>query len=89
VLPLSLPGLAAGITLVFMLAVGFYVTPALLGGPQDITVVTLIEMAVRDLLDWPLGSVLSLALLGLVACAFALGAMVAGVDRLTGGEGRK
>jgi putative spermidine/putrescine transport system permease protein len=89
VLPLSLPGLAAGITLVFMLAIGFYVTPALLGGPQDITVVTLIEMAVRDLLDWPLGSVLSLALLSLVACAFGLGAMIAGVDRLTGGEGRK
>src|SRR3954466_11301113 len=35
-LPLSLPGVAAGCVLVFLMAVGFYVTPALLGGPQQI-----------------------------------------------------
>jgi ABC-type spermidine/putrescine transport system permease subunit I len=88
VLPQSLPGLAAGMTLVFMLAVGFYITPALLGGPNDLTIVSLIEMVVRDLLDWSFGAMLSLTLLALVGAIFALGAMVAGADRFAGAEGR-
>ncbi len=88
VLPHSLPGLAAGVTLVFMLAVGFYITPALLGGPNDLTIVSLIEMVVRDLLDWSFGAALSLTLLALVGAIFALGTMVAGADRLAGVEGR-
>jgi putative spermidine/putrescine transport system permease protein len=88
VLPQSLPGLAAGMTLVFMLAVGFYITPALLGGPNDLTIVSLIEMVVRDLLDWSFGAVLSLTLLAFVGLIFAIGAMVAGTERLTGAEAR-
>jgi ABC-type spermidine/putrescine transport system permease subunit I len=88
VLPLSVPGLAAGVTLVFMLAVGFYITPALLGGPNDLTIASLIEMVVRDLLDWSFGAVLSLALLAAVGAIFALGAVFAGVDRIAGREGR-
>jgi putative spermidine/putrescine transport system permease protein len=88
VLPQSLPGLAAGMTLVFMLAVGFYITPALLGGPNDLTIVSLIEMVVRDLLDWSFGAVLSLTLLAFVGLIFAIGATVAGTERLTGAEAR-
>ena len=87
-LPLSLPGLAAGATLVFMFAIGFYVTPALLGGPDDLTIASLIEMEVRDLLDWPFGAMLSLALLALVGAIFAVGAVFAGARRLAGMEGR-
>ncbi|MCC7283352.1 MAG: ABC transporter permease [Acetobacteraceae bacterium] len=84
--PLSLPGLAAGVALVFMSAIGFYVTPALLGGPSDLTIASLIEMVVRDLLDWPFGAILSLTLLACVAAVFAIGALVAGAGRLTGTE---
>ena len=83
-LPLSLPGLAAGATLVFMFAIGFYITPALLGGPNDLTIASLIEMVVRDLLDWPFGAMLSLALLALVAAVFAFGAIFAGAGRIAG-----
>jgi ABC-type spermidine/putrescine transport system permease subunit I len=89
ILPLSLPGLLAGCILVFMLAVGFYVTPALLGGDRDITIAGLIEMVVRDLLDWPFGSMLSLVLMTMVGAIFALGAMIAGADRITGIEQRE
>lgn len=88
VLPLSLPGLVAGSTLVFMFAVGFYVTPALLGGPNDLTIAMLIEMAVRDLLDWSFGAALSVVLLILVAIVFGLGAMFAGAGRIAGVEGK-
>ena len=89
VLPLSLPGLFAGCVLVFMLAVGFYITPALLGGDRDITIAGLIEMVVRDLLDWPFGSMLSLALMTMVAAIFVLGAATAGADRIAGVEARE
>ncbi|MGE0751622.1 MAG: ABC transporter permease [Variibacter sp.] len=83
-LPLSFPGLAAGATLVFMFAVGFYITPALLGGPNELTIASLIEMVVRDLLDWPVGAMLSLALLVLIGTIFAIGAVFAGAGRITG-----
>jgi putative spermidine/putrescine transport system permease protein len=88
VLPLSLPGLAAGTTLVFMFAVGFYITPALLGGPGDITIATLIDTVVRDQLDWPFGAMLSLVLIAIVGVIFALGATVAGTGRIAGLEER-
>jgi ABC-type spermidine/putrescine transport system permease subunit I len=87
-LPLSLPGLAAGATLVFMFAIGFYITPALLGGPNELTIASLIEMVVRDLLDWSFGAMLSLVLLMLVGVIFAFGAAFAGASRLAGLEGR-
>jgi len=88
VLPLSLPGLVAGCVLVFMLAIGFYITPALLGGDRDITIASLIEMVVRDLLDWPFAAMLSLSLMVSVGTVFAFGALLIGVERLTGAEGR-
>lgn len=85
-LPLSMPGVMAGVTLVFMFATGFYITPALLGGPRDITIATLIEMAVRDLLDWSFGSMLSLVLMALVGLIFAIGAVFAGAGRILGND---
>jgi len=88
VLPLSLPGLLAGCVLVFMLAAGFYITPALLGGDRDITIASLIEMVVRDLLDWPFGAMLSLSLVALVGGVFAFGAVVIGTEPLTSADGR-
>ncbi len=89
VLPLSLPGLLAGCVLVFMLAIGFYITPALLGGAHDITIASLIEMVVRDLLDWPFAAMLSLSLMTLVAAALAIGALLVGADPILGAEGRR
>ncbi|MBL8699584.1 MAG: ABC transporter permease [Alphaproteobacteria bacterium] len=87
VLPLSLPGLLAGCVLVFIMAVGFYITPALLGGDRDITIAGLIEMVVRDLLDWPFGAALSLTLLCIVGAIFASGAWLVGAERLIGQGG--
>ncbi|MBI3708995.1 MAG: ABC transporter permease [Proteobacteria bacterium] len=84
--PLSLPGVVAGASLVFLMALGFYVTPALLGGPNEITVATLIEIMVRDLLDWGSGAALGLLLLAGVASVFAAGAVYAGAGRLVGAE---
>jgi ABC-type spermidine/putrescine transport system permease subunit I len=62
VLPLSLPGVVAGMLLVFVLSLGFYITPALVGGPRDTMLAMLIAQQV-DLLNWPYAAALSTALL--------------------------
>jgi ABC-type spermidine/putrescine transport system permease subunit I len=62
-LPLSMPGVTAGVLLVFISAVGFYVTPAVLGGPRQMMIAVLIEQYVTRTLNWPLASALATILL--------------------------
>ena len=62
-LPLSVPGLAAGSLLCFVLAGGTYVTPVLLGGPGDFMFANLVYDALLDELNWPMGATLSFVLL--------------------------
>jgi ABC-type spermidine/putrescine transport system permease subunit I len=72
VLPLSMPGVAAGVLLVFVLSLGFYITPALVGGPRDLMLSMLIAQQV-DLLNWPYAACLSATLLAatlLIIAAF-------------------
>ncbi len=77
-LPLSVPGLAAGTLLVFVLAAGSYVTPLLLGGPDDFLFGNLIFDAMLEEVNWPLGATLSFVLL------VALGALVIVYNRFMG-----
>ena len=69
-LPLSMSGVAAGMLLVFVLALGFYITPAMVGGPREITLSMLISQQV-DQLNWAYAATLSAVLLptalGLIA----------------------
>lgn len=65
-LPLSLPGIWAGCLLVFTIAIGFFITPALLGGGRVPMMATLIEAQVRGVLNWGLGSALAVILLAAV-----------------------
>jgi putative spermidine/putrescine transport system permease protein len=85
--PLSLPGVTAGCVLIFLMAVGFYITPALLGGEGQVTFATLIELVVRDLLDWNFGASLGVFLLAVVGGLFVVFTTVLGLDRLTGHGG--
>lgn len=62
-LPLSLPGLGAGGLLVFIVALGFFITPALLGGPKQMMISNLIEFSVRQVLNWPFAFALANTLL--------------------------
>jgi ABC-type spermidine/putrescine transport system permease subunit I len=77
-LPLSMPGMATAALLVFVQGLGFFITPALLGGSRVITLAMVIEMQVVDLLDWSLASAAAMVLLVLTA------ALVVGFDRLVG-----
>jgi len=77
-LPLSLPGLAAGSLLCFVLGAGTYITPLVLGGPRNAMFANLVYEAIIIQLDWPLGSALSLVLL------IVLGTVVMVYNRFVG-----
>lgn len=70
-LPLSLPGVASGSILVFLTALGFFVTPSLLGSPQEMMIATLISQQIREVLDWPFAAAL-VGVLTLVVSLIAL-----------------
>jgi putative spermidine/putrescine transport system permease protein len=71
-LPLSLPGIYGGATFVFLLSLGFFITPALLGGANAITLSMLIASFVTDRLAWSLAAAGSMVLLVLVLVLLAL-----------------
>ncbi len=62
-LPLSLPGVAAGAAMVFLLAVGFYVTPALVGGERDQLIASFIANFLNREVNWGMSAALSVYLL--------------------------
>ncbi|POR46624.1 ABC transporter permease [Bosea psychrotolerans] len=73
IFPLSLPGVTSGCLMVFLLALGFFVTPALIGGPQQMMIATLVSQQVREMLDWSFAGALVgvlLAFVLLIAVAF-------------------
>jgi ABC-type spermidine/putrescine transport system permease subunit I len=77
ILPLSMPGVAAGVLLVFVLSLGFYITPMLVGGPRDMLLSMLIAQQV-DLINWPYAACLSTTLLAVTLV------MLAAFQRLPG-----
>ncbi|WP_198668907.1 ABC transporter permease [Homoserinimonas sp. OAct 916] len=62
-LPLSLPGVASGALLCFVMALGFYITPAMLGGSREAFLSTLIQGQVQGLAQWGHGAVIGFVLL--------------------------
>ena len=80
ILPLSMPGVAAGVLLVFVLSLGFYITPALGGGPRDMTISMLIAQQV-DQLNWPYAACLSATLLAATLAMMAVFQRLFGVGR--------
>ncbi|MEM6355070.1 MAG: ABC transporter permease [Pseudomonadota bacterium] len=81
-LPLSLPGLAAGSLLVFILTAGSYVTPLILGGPDDFLFSNLIYDAILSELNWPMGATLSFTLLILLGGVVLIYSRLTGMSRL-------
>jgi ABC-type spermidine/putrescine transport system permease subunit I len=61
--PLSLPGVNAGIALVFITSLGFFITPSLLGGGRTNMAAMIIEQEANTYLDWPLASAIATVLL--------------------------
>jgi putative spermidine/putrescine transport system permease protein len=86
-LPLSLPGIAGGTLLVFILSLGFFITPALMGGPGDIMIAMLIEREVEITLNWSFASALAVVLLALTLVGFAGYNRIVRLERIFEGRG--
>ena len=72
VLPILIPSIISGCILVFIPALGSYLTPELLGGPSSQMIANVIERQFLSANDWPFGSALSMALIYLTFGALAL-----------------
>lgn len=83
-LPLSLPGVVNGCVLVFIICLGFYITPILLGTPRDMMISQLINQQIEDLLAWGFASAIATVLLAATLILLALYNRFAGLDRLWG-----
>ena len=86
-LPLSLPGLGAGLLLCFVLAAGSYVTPQLLGGSRDALFGNLIYDTIMSQLNWPMGATLSIVLFVLLGCFAAAYTRYMGMSQIMKGLG--
>ena len=85
ILPLSMPGVVTGAVIVFVMALGFYVTPALTGGRGQMMVAMLIEGAVSNELNWGYAAAQALVLLAFTLLVLYFYNRRYGVSRLWGG----
>jgi putative spermidine/putrescine transport system permease protein len=82
--PLSKPGVYAGCLLVFITSIGFFITPALLGGGRVPMIAVLIESQVRGVLNFGVGSALGTLLLAIVLILYYIFDRVLGVETMFG-----
>ena len=85
--PLSLPGLFAGALIVFILCLGFYVTPAVLGGGKVIMVANRVANDIEVFFNWGAASALGVVLLVLTAIVLTAASRLVRLDRVFGGHG--
>ncbi|GGF54718.1 ABC transporter permease [Azorhizobium oxalatiphilum] len=83
--PLTKPGVFAGSFLVFMLAIGMYITPALLGGPEQTTLPLVIALQINEALDWTLAAALSMVLLAFTIIIQLFANRFVDLDHMWGG----
>jgi putative spermidine/putrescine transport system permease protein len=81
-LPLSMPGVAAGCLLVFILAIGYYITPALVGGAADQMISYFVAFFTLETVNWGMAAALGTVLLAGTLGLYLLYARLVGIDRL-------
>jgi spermidine/putrescine transport system permease protein len=82
ILPLTLPGVVTGAFLTFVLCIGDYVTPQILGGNTELTVPQVIMVQMGRRADFPLAAALAIVLMGLVTLAYLASSRWLRIDRL-------
>jgi putative spermidine/putrescine transport system permease protein len=81
-LPQTVPGMGAGVLLVFILAVGYYITPALVGGASGQLFSNMIAFHMQRSLNWSLAAALAAILLGAVLLIYWLYDRLVGIDNM-------
>ncbi len=80
--PLSLPGVGSGVMFTFILSLGFFITPALLGGPKTLMISTLIEQQINRLMNWDFAGAISVILLLTTIVVIAVFDKIVGLDKI-------
>ncbi|RVG28929.1 ABC transporter permease [Sinorhizobium meliloti] len=83
-LPLAMPGMAAGALMVFVMSLGYFVTPALLGGTSNMMLAELIAQFVQSLVNWGMGGAVALVLLVVTLALYAVQLRFFGTNRMGG-----
>ncbi len=83
-LPLAMPGMAAGALMVFVMSLGYFVTPALLGGTSNMMLAELIAQFVQSLVNWGMGGAAALVLLVVTLALYAVQLRFFGTNRMGG-----
>lgn len=83
-LPLALPGILSGALMVFVMSLGYFVTPALLGGTANMMLAELIAQFVQSLVNWGMGAAAAFSLLLLTLGLYALQLRLFGSRRVGG-----
>ena len=83
-LPLSMPGVGAGCLLVFILAVAFFVTPALLGGIRDTMISQVIQHEIEETFNWGFGAALSTLLMIVTTSLYLIYNRFMSIERIQG-----
>lgn len=81
-LPQSKPGISAGCLLVFILAIGYYITPALVGGPRDQMLSYFIAFFTNNTINWGMASGLAVLLLSATVVLYIVFNRIIGIERL-------
>ena len=80
--PNTVPGIGAGAILVFILAIGYYITPELVGGTEGTFISNRIAYHISGSLNWGLGAALGVILLGVVIAFYLLYDKIVGIDNM-------
>jgi len=86
-LPLSMPGVVAAGVLVFIFSLGFYITPAILGGGKTLMVAEWISLQILDLIRWGLGTMMATLLVVTILVTLVVFSRVVNMRKLFGGGG--
>ncbi|NGN42931.1 ABC transporter permease [Mesorhizobium sp. CGMCC 1.15528] len=81
-IPLALPGVAAGALMVFVMSLGYFVTPALLGGTANMMLAEMIAQFVQSLVNWGMGGAAAFVLLVVTLCIYGIQLRLFGAGRL-------
>jgi len=77
-MPQTVPGLMAGATLVFATALGYYITPVLIGGAREAMTSSLIALNINQVVNWGLASALAIVLVATAIATFVAGLLLSG-----------
>ena len=80
--PQTIPGIGAGVLLVFIISLGYYITPALVGGPRDQMLSYFVAFHTNQTLNWGMAAALSVSLLFCVLIFFSIYNRLVGVDKM-------